>query len=75
MSEQEEVKSLEQAIKIIREMEEKYKRDPNWKRMPHHGFFEDVKAKLDEKYGVNYIKKRLEVEEKLGITQEKKNDD
>ena len=67
MSEREE--AVREALQKLEELEKKYKDDPNWKKMPHlaFGLGDQAKRELDEKYGISYVKKRLEVEDTLGL--------
>lgn len=66
-------KKLEEAWLTIQRLEQKYKDDPNWKKMPHmaFGIGDSVKRELDEKYGINYVKDRLKLEKELGLIEDK----
>lgn len=65
--------TIEDAQRIIAEYHAKFANDPNMTKMPSMamGFGNQIKDKLDEQYGVKYVKKRLELEEKLGLSESK----
>ncbi len=62
MSEQEIIAKLE-------ELHSKYKQDADLERMPGMAMLVGTRAKqkLDDEYGITYMKKRLELEDKLDL--------
>lgn len=66
---------MDAALEKLQALHEKYANDPALGKMPSvaFGIGDSIMQQLKAKYGETYIEKRVELEEKLGLTDKNEN--